>query len=266
MKKTVAFFGDSFVGKYEGWLQHFCEIYGYECLHVGKPGADQFYSLEKWIEFNNLHEDMSVDLCVYAHTESHRLYHSDPKLPLTSGVVRNYTRMGPWTDEQKLVFKAAEQYYLYLYFSRIGDLKGIVVPMGIDQYINQNNKVFKKIIHIWGFAPIRMHDGISEDHYFARTTWPFEMISGMNIKLDLSNLSFADPNNKKQKIDSRPLHFSRRYSPFVSEILATAVKFYEKGRIIDFSPYIIQSNPTWEDYVDAFEQIKNKLNENINNG
>lgn len=261
--KTIAFFGDSFVGKYEGWVKHFCETYNYECLHTGKPGADPIYSFEKWKEFNESCQEQ-VDVCVYAHTEPSRLYHPDPTMGITSGVAADPPKLvRKLTDKDYEYFKAASGYYRHLIFSNAEQLKAMLFPMAIDRYIEEHNRVFKKIIHIWSFAPVREYAGLNG--WTAKSSWPFEMKSGMNIILDLSNLSAAEPGYiMEQKFDHRPLHFSQEYSWFVPAILNTAITYYGQGDSLDFRS-LVNEHSTWDDYIAAHTTIKRNIDESFNN-
>lgn len=263
INKTVAFFGDSFVGNFEGWIKHFCVNYNYTCLHTGKPGADPVYSFEKWKYFNETYQDQ-VDFCVYAHTEPNRLYHPEPDMGITSGTAADPPKLiNKITDPNYSYWKAACQYYKHLVFPQAEDLKALLFPMAIDRYLEENNRVFKKIIHIWSFAPIRRYAGKSG--WTAISSWPFDMKSGMNIILDLSNLSAAEPGYRMERqFDHRPLHFSLEYSWFVPEILNTAITYYDKNGSMDFRP-LVDENSTWDDYIKAHKIIKGNLDENFNN-
>jgi hypothetical protein len=263
MSKTIAFFGDSFVGKYEGWVKHFCLTYDYECLHIGKPGADPVYPFEKWKTFNETYEG-EVDVCVYAHTEPSRLYHPSETMGITSGVASDPPKLfRKLVDKDYFYFKAAADYFKHLVFGNAEMLKSILFPMGIDRYIEENNRVFKKIIHIWSFAPERRYrEGLTG--WSAVTAWPFDMRTGMNVILDLSNLSAAEPNYVIEQWDHRPLHFSHEYSHFVPEIIDTAINHYKDGGSLDFRP-LVNEFSTWDDYVTAYNILKRKLDENSNN-
>ena len=258
MSKTVAFFGDSFVGKYEGWLKFFCENYNYECLHVGKPGADPIYSFEKWKTFNENFQG-SVDICVYAHTEPSRLYHPDSNIGITAGVAADPPKLHrKLIDNDYEYLKAASDYFKYLVFGNAESLKSILYPMGIDRYIEDNNRVFKKIIHLWSFAPIRKYKPDLKG-WAAESSWPFQMKTGMNIILDLTNLSASEPGYiAENKFDHRPLHFSLEYSWLLPEIINTAIKNYADGACLDFQPYVNEYS-AWKDYIEAYNKIKKDL-------
>lgn len=266
MSKTVAFFGDSFVGKYEGWLKHFCLTYHYDCLHTGKPGADPVYPFEKWKDFNETYQG-EVDVCVYAHTEPSRLYHPDPAMGITSGTAADPPKLHrKLTDKDYEYFRAASGYYRYLIFGNAEILKGILFPLGVDRYIEKYNRVFKKIIHIWSFAPDRRHSkGLTG--WTAKSEWHCcdVMNSGMNVILDLSNLSAAEPNYiQTEQFDHRPLHFSHEYSWAVPQIIDTAIEHYSKGGALDFRP-LINEYSKWDDYLAAHTTLKRNLDANPNN-
>ena len=84
-KKTIAFFGDSFVGIFQGWVEELCKKNDYECVHIGKPGADPIYAFEQWDKFNS--SGQKADICIYAHTGVERLYHPDKDTGITNGIV-----------------------------------------------------------------------------------------------------------------------------------------------------------------------------------
>lgn len=263
VNKKVAFFGDSFVGKYEGWLKHFCVNFNYDCIHTGKPGSDPIYAFEKWKEFNETYEG-TVDVCVYAHTEPSRLYHPDPDMGITSGVAADPPKLvRKITDKDYEYFKAASGYFRHLIFSNAEILKSILFPMAIDRYIEEHNRVFKKIIHIWSFAPERKYkEGLVG--WTAVSTWPFDMRSGMNVILDLTNLSAAEPGYQpKLKFDHRPLHFSIEHSWFPAEIVNTAITYYDQVKSLDYRPFVNEYS-TWDDYIAAHNKLKRNLDENPN--
>lgn len=246
--KTVAFFGDSFVAKHEGWIEYFCRHEDYKTVHVGKTGGDPIYAFERWIDFNN--KNKVVDLCVYAHTSVSRLYHPDPDVPLTEGVVE-----GVLADEFKTKFtkkditiKAAADYYLHLDNTKANHLKSLIVPMGIDRYIKENNTTFVKIIHLWSFSPYMniMTKDCPVD------VWPFEMTSGTNIKLDLQKLSMVEPGYIDEKFDSRPLHFSPFAYKFMTDLIKVAIKA-DDATSLDFKHL---SKRKWREYEEVLENYK----------
>lgn len=261
MTKTVAFFGDSFVGKYEGWVQTFCENYQYNCLHVGKPGADPLYVFEKWKLFNETYNN-DVDICIYAHTEPTRLYHPDADMGITAGVVSHHPKfLSKLTDDNYEYLKAASSYFKHLVFGNVESLKSIIFPLGIDRYIEDNNRVFKKIIHLWSFAPVRTYKNDLKG-WTAKSSWPFSMKTGMNIILDMTNLSASDPEYiVENKFDHRPLHFSLNYSWLVPEIIQTAIENYTEGGNLDFRSYVDEYS-TWNNYIEAYNNIKKDLYSN----
>ncbi len=262
MTKTVAFFGDSFVGKYEGWVELFCKNYGYDCLHVGKFGADPIYPFEKWKSFNENFEG-SVDVCVYSHTEPSRLFHPDPKIGITSGFAAEPGECikmlkAANVNNYEEYTKAVSKYYLYLVYDQAEKIKSVLFPLGVDRYIEDNNRVFKKIIHLWSFAPKRTYVPNLKG-WTAKSDWPLTMKTGMNVILDLTNLSEAEPEYKLiGPFDQRPLHFSNEYSWLPSQILNTAVEYYVDGGSLDFRP-LVSEYSTWDQYVEAYNKIKKDL-------
>jgi hypothetical protein len=255
MDKTIAFFGDSFVGQYQGWIEYFCRKYSYKCLSVGKPGADPVYSFLKWKKFNETYDGI-VDICIYAHTASDRLFHPDAHMPLVNNVVndpkkylRTYSRL---SRDEKLTLNAAKQYYNYLSFPEADSIKSIIYPLGIDRFMKENNKVFKKIIHLWSFSLFSKNR-----RDLNKIEWPLKICSGMDVRLDLTNLSVLEPGNKNEKWineDTRPLHFSLESNDFIVDIINTAIEKYER-QVLDFNLYT-DKNSSWEDYVLALEKLK----------
>lgn len=254
--KTIAFFGDSFVGQYIGWLEYFCEVFEYQCLSVGKPGGDFIYSFMKWKEMNETHQE-KVDVCVFAHTEGSRLFHPDKDIAITFAIANDHEKVVNLRQEkqisslEKKQLNAAQSYYEYLYFREADNIKNILYPLGIDRFMKENNKTFKKIIHLWSFSPIQ--PGSFEDR-LGKSRWPFSIQSGMNVKLCLKSLSELDPFNKFEEWDQRPLHFSIEHNQFISDILYTGIEKYQKKEL-NFEHYV-GKNPTWQNYCKALEKIK----------
>ena len=261
MSKKIAFFGDSFVGGYEGWIEVFCKQHNFECVHVGKYGADQIYPFVQWQKLNDTYEG-KIDVCVYSHTDAHRLFHEDLSVNINHNTLYgNKDKLDNWLNSGLVTHQyinAAKDYFKYLQHPLETKMRNLLIPIGIDKFINDNNRVFDKIVHLWSFAQNReyVYKNIT---WKANTTWYFDIVSGMNIILDLTNLSASEP--QFQLIDGfcrRPLHFSLENSDFLCDILHTAIKYYEKGSSLDFRPYInIDSN--WNDYVEALRKIKNVL-------
>lgn len=248
--KTVAFFGDSFVAKYEGWIEYFCRHEEYKTVHVGKNGGDPIYAFERWVDFNN--KSKVVDLCIYAHTSVSRLYHPDADVPLNEGVVEGVLRNEFKTklDEKDVIFKAAADYYLHLDNTKANWFKSIIVPMGIDRYIRENNTTFVKIIHLWSFAPFL--NNMTKDCEL--NAWPFEMTSGVNIKLDLHKLSCVEPGYIEEKFDTRPLHFSPLAYNFMANLIRVAIKA-EDGTALDFKHF---TKRKWREYENVLENYKSQ--------
>lgn len=264
--KTIAFFGDSFLGKCEGWLELLCKENNYECVHIGKPGADPIYVFEQWNNFNN--SDNITDICIYAHTSSERIYHPSSTLSLTTGVVdaMNNNRLPlPLIENSSKIIKAAQYFYSYLSFESADHVKATVFPVGIDQLMKQTNKSFKKIIHLWSFAQFRTNH--RTPRWISESNWSLvNLESGSNVLLDLSNLSGVEPGWSNDIIttglDQRPCHFSKVSWSLVKDIVELAIEktdFENNVKTnIDFRPYInIDSN--WNDYVNAFDIIKQQL-------
>lgn len=247
--KTIAFFGDSFVAKNEGWIEYFCKKENYQVRHIGKTGSDVIYPFEKWLEVNSSKE--VIDVCVYCHTSASRLYHPDYDVPLTEGVVEGVHKNIFTTKYKKesSVMQAAQNYYLYLDFATANEIKSVIIPMGIDRYMKEHNTTFLKIIHLWSFAPNRYGQKETKNVH-----WPFELVSGVNVKLDLSNLSSVEPGKIKEDFDSRPLHFSPFAYTFMSDLLSLAINSDEKP-VIDFS--FLSEDSRWDDYQEVLEKYKN---------
>jgi hypothetical protein len=252
--KSIAFFGDSFVAKKEGWIDYMARHHDYNVEHLGKTGGDYIYSLEKWIEFNK--SQKLVDVCVIAHTHTSRLYHPDPDVPLTSGVVAGMID-GTFADSKlnknDPLVRAAMDYYLYLDFPSAAIIRNDVLIMGADRYIKENNTSFIKMIHLWSFAPRRDNKDSSLPQ---EVSWPFEMMSGVNVKLDLCNLSCVEPGFIDEKFDTRPLHFSPFAYQFMTDLITVAAKA-EDGTVIDFSHLPTRSK--WKDYVEVLDFYKSKF-------
>lgn len=262
-KTTIAFFGDSFVGKYEGWIEELCKLNNYECVHIGKPGADAIYSFEKWDIFNK--SGKKADICIYSHTSSERLYHPDSCFGLTNGVVAamatNKMELPPIYNSRKTI-NAAHEYYTYLSFERADSYKAIIIPIGIDKLMVENNVAFGKIIHLWSFAQYKGK--------FRNGNWPadadWSLInteSGTNVLLDLSSASFAEPGFiLPDPYDHRPNHFSNSANKFMCDLLKFAIEktnFASNTKaVLDFRPYLKIDN-TWNGYSSALEKIKRDL-------
>jgi hypothetical protein len=262
MSKRIAFFGDSFVGNYNGWIKKLCIENEYECVHIGKNGSDNLYPFEQWKKFNENYNHY-VDICVYAHTECHRLYNRHPKVGLNSSTSFN-TVSAEWVAKGYIsndYLKAVRDYYRFVLDDNEADMKSTLIPLGVDRYMNENNNLFEKIIHIWSFAQQRIYppNTPSSVSATAKSIWNMDIISGANIVLDLSNLSAVDPDiNVVNGMCQRPLHFSSTATPFVCELLETAIAFYKKGLVIDFRPYVDERS-VWNDYIEAFKKIKHGL-------
>jgi hypothetical protein len=263
-KKTIAFFGDSFLGKCEAWLELLCNENDYECVHIGKPGADPIYVFEQWNNFNNSGE--KADICIYAHTGPERIYHPSPIMGLTNGVVDamiNNKIPLPAIENSLQTIKAAHLFYNYLSFESSDNARAIIIPHGIDRVMKQTNKSFKKIIHLWSFAQFRINH--RPPSWVADSTWFLvNLESGSNVLLDLSNLSAIEPGFliKPPGFDPRPCHFSKESWNFIKDIVNLAIEktdFENNVKTnIDFRPYV-NIDSTWNNYVNAFDIIKQQL-------
>jgi len=263
MSKNIAFFGDSFVGDYAGWIKEFCTENNYRCIHLGKPGSDNIYPFEKWKKFNETH-NQHVDVCVYAHTECFRIYNRHSQVGINFLTAFDDVS-SEWVSNgyvSKDYLNAVRDYFKFVLDTNDADMRSILIPLGIDRYMNEYNKVFEKIIHIWSFAPNRIYPENNNGSMTVacESTWHItNMLSGANIILDLSNLAAVDPDiNIVNGRCQRPLHFSSTVSPFVSEIIKTAVLYYKKDLVIDFRPYVDQ-NSVYNDYLNALKKIKQGL-------
>lgn len=263
-KKTIAFFGDSFLGKRESWIELLCEENNYECVHIGKPGADPIYVFEQWNNFNN--SESLADICIYAHTGPERVYHPSKHAGLTQRVVESMINNRiplPSIENSSKTIKAAHYFYSYLRFDSADHVKSTVFPVGIDQIMKQTNKSFKKIIHLWSFAQFRTNH--RPQRWLSESTWSLvNLESGSNVLLDLSNLSGVEPGwyDPSVGFDQRPCHFSKESWNFVKDIVELAIEktdFENNVKTnIDFRPYVnIDSN--WQDYLNAFDTIKQQL-------
>lgn len=263
-KKTIAFFGDSFLGKFESWLELLCNENDYECVHVGKPGADTLYVFEQWNNFNN--SGKTADICIYAHTGYERIYHPSPILGLTSGVVdamiKNKLPL-PLIENSSQTIKAADLFYKYLSFESSDHVRAIIIPSGIDRVMKQTNKSFKKIIHLWSFAQFRQNH--RPPNWVAESTWSLvNLESGSNVLIDLSNLSAIEPGFSPPTagFDQRPCHFSEKSWNFIKDVVELAIEKTDFENDVkhnlDFRPYV-NIDSTWDNYVNAFNIIKHQL-------
>jgi hypothetical protein len=258
-KKTIAFFGDSFLGNLGGWVAVLCKKHDYQCVHIGKSGADPIYVFEQWDKFNR--SGQKADICIYAHTGVERLYHPDKAAGLTNGVVeamvKNEIPLFPIENSRKTI-KAAHDYYTYLNFEAADGMRTKIIPLGIDKLMKDTNVAFGKIIHIWSFAQHRYN--FSNNNWTADSSWSLSnTVSGSNILLDLSTLSSVEPGFKHERFDSRVNHFSNRVNPFMCGLMEFAIEqtdfASDKKVVVDFRPYV-DRNSQWKDYLDAFEKIK----------
>lgn len=252
MKKRIAFFGDSFCGGFEGWVESFCKKKDFECVHIGKKGADPYYVIKSWVDFNQ--NNNNIDYCIYFHTEGSRIYHPSRDYGLTTGVVEgvfNGTYNHNLSKEDPVLI-AAKAFNDHLNFPEINDIKNIVCSAGADQLIKQTNKAFSKIVHFWSFAPIRRGGGVVRD-----VEWTVPITSGTNVILDMCNLSSVEPGYTPHLFDQRALHFSKEAEPFLFDLVDTAINVDGE---IDFRPYITKKSK-WTDYINAFEKIK--LSKNV---
>lgn len=259
-KKTIAFFGDSFLANYRGWIEELCKKNNYECIHLGKPGADPIYVFEQWDKFNC--SGQKADICIYAHTGSERIYHPDSSASLTNGVVaamiENNIDLPPIENSRKTI-KAAHDYYTYLSFGSADTLRSTIIPLGIDKQMKISNVSCGKIIHIWSFAQHRCN--FSNDNWTADASWNLiNTESGSNILIDLSSLSSVEPCFiKGTRFDSRPNHFSNAANTFMSSLLDFTINktnfAVDEKAVIDFRPYINRDSK-WHDYLISFEKLK----------
>lgn len=260
-KKTIAFFGDSYVAKWPGsWMEHICEKNNYECLHLGKLGADPYFVLESWLKFND--SGQRADICVYAHTEVGRIYHPSQHVPLTWGCISaTVNKKMSMIIDQKAV-QAAYDFLTHFSFVEEYNIKSQIIPRGIDRYIAEKNRAFDKIIHLWSFAPARPNKEFHNSP--ADSTWGFEMNSGVNVMLDLSNITRVEPGYPEDignRKDPRANHFSPLAFDFLNDIVTFAASVPNgtqlgPGKTLD-------RNSKWHDYLVAWEQIKKEYNENI---
>lgn len=270
MKKVITFFGDSFVAMNSTWISDLCLDLKLDCRHLGKPGADPYYAFGRFKEVNNTYKK-TIDYCIYAHTEVSRPYVESNRCSLNYGLLYRYiNKLEPIPKDLSDQFTKEELQAIFTYYTKVTTPKltdhiSDVVPLGIDRYIKENNKIFKKIVHIWGFAPKRYDPVPDTNHWVsARPEWPFDMISGSNLILDLSNLSYLDLDDSKKEllkkenngfIDQRPNHFTGKGREFMKDVIKTML-LWDGDNIVDFRPYI-NSKSTMNDYFDAWNTIKN---------
>lgn len=266
-QKTVAFFGDSYVAKYhESWLQHFCIKNNLKYVHLGKLGADPYYVLESWEKIND--SGQQIDFCIYAHTEVGRIYHPSYDVPLTWGCVNSALNNEITMDIDRKTLQAVFDFMSNFSYPQEYNLKSKIIPRGIDRFLAEKNKAFGKIIHIWSFAPIRAN--LEAHNTPADSEWGFEMNSGTNIMMDLSNLTRIEPGYPNEKfdkpgyagIDLRKGHFSPLAFDFLTDVLTFAIGL-QNGTQVRLPEYI-NRHSTWNDYLNAWEQVKREYNENTN--
>ena len=257
-KKTIAFFGDSFCGQYDGWIESYCKQNNLQCIHIGKRGGDPLYVLNSWLTFHNSfpNPQQHIDYCIYFHTESSRIYHPSPKIGLTTGVIEavsNRQLHDPNLNPHDPMMKAARDYNRYLNFPEIVDLKNVIASIAADRIIGETNRLFNRVIQFWSFAPVRRHEyKKSRRNGIPISEWPYRLRTGTEVILDLANLSIVEPGNPNVNWDTRPLHFSEQATEFMHTLLDTAIN---SDRALDFRNYV-DENSVWEDYVRALEQIQ----------
>lgn len=262
-KKTIAFFGDSFLGNLGGWAEALCKKNNYECVNIGKSGADPIYVFEQWDKFNS--SGKTADICIYAHTGPERLYHPEKAAGLTNGVVaamvNNEMPLFPIENSRRTI-KAAHDYYTYLNFGTADTIRSKIIPLGIDKLMKDTNVAFGKIIHIWSFAQYRYN--FANNNWTADCSWTLtDTDAGSNILLDLSTLSAVEPGFiPNEKFDSRTNHFSNKANPFMCELMEFTIAntdfASDKKVVVDFRPYVNRDS-RWNEYLDAFKKIKRDL-------
>lgn len=278
--KKIAFFGDSFATFYAGWIKSLTQEMNLVLTQLGKPGNDQLHAFERW---QALHDNFptEIDYCVYFHTEANRPYCPNIATGLTAGILINAIQDNNdipheimyhfnFNVEEAMKFmKAHYDYMLYARDPNEANLKSMLIPMAIDRYMKERNTRFKKILHMWSFAPMRETSGPGRGWSSARSTWPFNIESGSNVMLDMSTLSYLDPTltaedrdniEKGQFRDYRPNHFGDGANWFVHNIVKYMLE-QEGNVVVDFSPHI-NPDSVWTDYTNAWKTIKSELDGN----
>jgi hypothetical protein len=157
--KTIGFFGDSFCSNisndhsihhgYETYIEKISKKQNLDVIHLGIGGSSVWDCV--LLQFQKQIKIQIPDICVFAWTESHRLFHRE---------YRNLNAISIENSNLKKkdieVYHAALNYFQYFYDREKHDLEYVSLLHYFDKQILSNYKD-RKFIHMWTFNDSMMY-------------------------------------------------------------------------------------------------------------
>jgi hypothetical protein len=197
----IGFFGDSFCSDKRSWSLNYDTYismiekrYDANIVHLGVAGSSIgdviLLQLKPFIEQNNV-----PDICIFSWTEPHRLFHRTVRQLNYSSSDENVSKSSTW--------KAAHDYYKYLWDKEFTELQYLSLLEHIDNKILTVFPKNTKIIHMWSFGKtLEKNSDISDFHY----TWS----NGVEIKTTLAEIGYSDSSLEEFLNDHGPNHLTTK--------------------------------------------------------
>jgi hypothetical protein len=207
----IGFFGDSFCAEisnfhsytngYDTYIKQVKDYYKAEITHLGTAGSSYWDVMLRQLDKKNL-----PDVCVFVWTEDSRLYHPIINSITSSSANSQKIKHGfPGTIRYN-TWKAAEQYYTYLYDGKKASKECTASFYYFDREVLPKLKT--KILHMWSFNPT------------------YQWQTGVTISTPM--YSIIDDTSQKFKFDLTPNHIAGHdKNKIVADRIINAIDNYE---------------------------------------
>lgn len=224
-------FGDSFIvcgdGKNKTYLDKAAERLDATVEYRGESGTGPW---QAFINFHNYQHKKDVDVVVFAWSNKARLYH--PKVKPICPTTADDPDLVEGYQQNKAAWKAAKQYYSYLY----DDYKATFEIQGMCHLMDHMTLEYPniKFIHMFCYADNRA-PGFSmyEKNNVANLEYLYEFKNGVNIRPALMTLSYNDQWPSDFRKEKRACHMTDKMHTVLSESIYEAIVNYKPGNIIN---------------------------------
>ena len=221
-------FGDSFIWKASQntdtcYLDYTAQELGAEVEWRGYNGSG---SWDAFFQFKNYPQN--IDVAVFAWSGVTRLYH-----PNVRGICHGSSQqVFPGADNFE-IWDAARKYYYYLYDWEKSEYEAMAFYQWFDQF--STNYPNTKFIHMWSFAKDTTFDESWEKYKGNpdNLEYPHRWKNGAEIRPALMHFSTQDgwPADNNLHREKRNNHLTEPYHIHLSNVLTTAIKEYQPGKL-----------------------------------
>ncbi len=224
-------FGDSFIVRGDGILKTYldkaAEKLNATVDYMGESGTGPWKAL---INFYNYPNKKDVDVVVFAWSDKARLYHPSVK-PICPTTVDDPDLVEGY-QQNKSVWKAAKQYYSYLY----DDQKTTFEIKGMCHLIDEMSLNYPniKFIHMFCYADNRTPGySMYEKNNVHKLEYIYTFKNGINVRPALMTLSYNDQWPADFRKEKRACHMTDKMHDVLSESIYKAITNYNPGEIIN---------------------------------